>query len=232
MKLVVLLIILGVLIMLYMRKNKGTESAQGNSKAKETPTDINLKEQSQTNTPIASASASTNTDTLEAPSITEVVSSPLPETASDNDENNVSLHHDAPMIAQLDWANHHLATAQANYQASSNPKEAYLAISAVISECYKQRKSQQYLIYGYSLIDTFEHTFKLYQSYLSEHELEVPLKGAPFMQLATLAQDNGDFDKAIDLCHVAIQHDLTDGTVTGFEGRIKRITKAKEKYSA
>ncbi len=49
------------------------------------------------------------------------------------------------------------------------------------------------------------------------------------MHLSTLLNDTGMFDKAIEVCQKAITYGLSDGTVTGFEGRISRIEKAKAK---
>jgi hypothetical protein len=47
--------------------------------------------------------------------------------------------------------------------------------------------------------------------------------------MSTLLNDNGEFDAAIAICKTAIKHDVSDGTVTGFEGRVTRIDKAKAK---
>ncbi|MGS0728874.1 hypothetical protein ACVBKF_21935, partial [Shewanella sp. 0m-11] len=55
------------------------------------------------------------------------------------------------------------------------------------------------------------------------------VKGTGMMHLSTLLNDNGDFDSAISICKTAIEYGLADGTVTGFEGRITRIEKAKAK---
>ncbi len=133
---------------------------------------------------------------------------------------------------QLDWANANLTKALEQRQAATDPRETYTAVAAAISECYKQRKSQQYLIYGYSLADHFIEAFERYLAYRREHNITTALKGTAFMQLATLAQDNGNFEHAVGICNKAIANGLTDGTVTGFEGRIRRIEKAGAKAAS
>lgn len=119
-----------------------------------------------------------------------------------------------------------LERAVEEYQSADTALARYNALQNVIAECYKQRKSTEYLAYGAALHGLY---LALFHSANTEKPKELELKTPGFMQLATLLNDTQDFDKAIALCQEAIKLGLTDGTVTGFEGRISRIEKAQAK---
>lgn len=53
-----------------------------------------------------------------------------------------------------------------------------------------------------------------------------------FRQYATLLGERGQFDRAIEVCHLAFAHGLKDGTKGGFEGRIARVRRAQGKALA
>lgn len=136
------------------------------------------------------------------------------------------LAKDESLAALGSWANVTLARAAEEYQSAETALARYNALQNVIAECYKQRKSTEYLAYGAALHGLY---LALFHSANTEKPKELELKTPGFMQLATLLNDTQDFDKAIALCQEAIKLGLTDGTVTGFEGRISRIEKAQAK---
>ncbi|QDF73898.1 hypothetical protein FGA12_01250 [Shewanella marisflavi] len=128
------------------------------------------------------------------------------------------------MLAVTDesWANDKLTASLAQYRAEPEAEGKHVALLQAIAECYKQRKQEEYREYGAALSPYYQSLFAA----LPAPEQE---KGVGFMHLATLLNDCGDFDGAIKVCQTAISYGLTDGTVTGFEGRITRIEKAKAK---
>ncbi|MFB2639709.1 hypothetical protein ACE02P_16885 [Shewanella bicestrii] len=136
------------------------------------------------------------------------------------------LAKDESLAALGSWANVTLARAAEEYQSAETALARYNALQNVIAECYKQRKSTEYLAYGAALHGLY---LALFHSANTEKPKELELKTPGFMQLSTLLNDTQDFDKAIALCQEAIKLGLTDGTVTGFEGRISRIEKAQAK---
>ncbi|MCL1122128.1 hypothetical protein N7V09_04035 [Shewanella seohaensis] len=136
------------------------------------------------------------------------------------------LAKDESLAALGSWANVTLARAAEEYQSAETALARYNALQNVIAECYKQRKSTEYLAYGAALHGLY---LALFHSANAEKPKELELKTPGFMQLATLLNDTQDFDKAIALCQEALKLGLTDGTVTGFEGRISRIEKAQAK---
>ena len=102
-------------------------------------------------------------------------------------------------------------------------------MSVGVAECYKQRKQSVYVEYGAGLSKRYSALFTVYFAETKATNPETEVKGIGLMHMSTLLNDNGEFDAAIALCKTAIKHGVSDGTVTGFEGRITRIEKAKAK---
>lgn len=142
---------------------------------------------------------------------------------------NVADSHAKPVLdditfASVDWANVTLQRAAQEYQQATSNAERFNALQNMIGECYKQRKSAQYRDYGAQLAEDY-----LALHATASKEAGAELKTPGFLQLATLLNDSQAFDAAINLCQHALALGLSDGTVTGFEGRIARIEKAKAK---
>lgn len=110
---------------------------------------------------------------------------------------------------------------------ATSMEDEYNAMLGGIAECYKQKNDVEYVKFGAQLSPAF---LALCEQ-ISKEESLLDLKGVSFMQLATLLNDKGDFDEAIAMCQQAIDYGLTDGTVTCFSGRKKRIEKAKHKQA-
>ncbi|MFP3441697.1 hypothetical protein R0K18_28600, partial [Pantoea sp. SIMBA_133] len=53
-----------------------------------------------------------------------------------------------------------------------------------------------------------------------------------FQKYSTLLTEQNSFDRAVEVCEVAISHGLHDGTKGGFEGRIERIKRKADKCRA
>jgi hypothetical protein len=130
-----------------------------------------------------------------------------------------------------DWASESfLQQVDAANNASELPSQHDDLVS-VINHCYKMRKQANYCQYGAALQLTYLGLYRaLHQQYVTQKSTD-DIKLPAFMQLSTLLNDIGQFDAAVKVCQQALKYQLTDGTVTGFEGRIKRIEKAKAKAS-
>jgi hypothetical protein len=50
-----------------------------------------------------------------------------------------------------------------------------------------------------------------------------------FQYYATLLSEECRFDEAVEICELALNYDLHDNTVGGFEGRIERIQRLQRK---
>lgn len=124
------------------------------------------------------------------------------------------------------WANVTLVRAFEEYQGATSASARYTALQNMVAECYKQRKSADYLNYGAQLAEEY---VALFQAASAEQGKDTELKSSGFLHLATLLNDTQAFDAAIVICRKALELGLSDGTVTGFEGRINRIEKAQAK---
>ncbi|MGB0894175.1 MAG: hypothetical protein ACPGUD_07190 [Parashewanella sp.] len=214
-KLLAIVVLVGLAVFLFKRARKQSEQQQDISSVKSDDKTTNITESSMViDTPSTKAQTDATVEEIQEP----VAESRQPEAKSSQE---------SELNVELDWANDSLIEA-VNQLKSADTDEQFTAIQAAISECYKKRRSQQFLIYGYSLAQQFQNLFSQYK----QNNPDAEIKGVGFMQLATLSTDNGNFDLAIELCKTAIENGLTDGTVTGFEGRIKRIERAREKLQA
>ncbi|MGI2201324.1 hypothetical protein [Shewanella baltica] len=124
------------------------------------------------------------------------------------------------------WANVTLVRAFEEYQGATSASARYTALQNMVAECYKQRKSADYLNYGAQLAEEY---VALFHAASAEQGKDTELKSSGFLHLATLLNDTQAFDAAIVICRKALALGLSDGTVTGFEGRINRIEKAQAK---
>ena len=133
--------------------------------------------------------------------------------------------------AKGDWASESL---QQQVEVANNATDLqgqHDGLVSVINHCYKMRKQADYCLYGAALQLTYLEVYRsLHQQHVAQKNTD-DIKAPAFMQLSTLLNDVGQFDEALKVCQQALEYQLTDGTVTGFEGRIKRIEKAKAKAS-
>ncbi|WP_153916351.1 hypothetical protein [Shewanella sp. TC10] len=124
------------------------------------------------------------------------------------------------------WAGEVFADLVAKYDSQADATAQHQSLLNIIGHSYKLRKQAEYCQYGAQLTETY---LSVYEQYHRDNKIAADEKGPGFMQLSTMLNDTKQFDQAISLCQKALAYQLSDGTVTGFEGRIKRIEKAKSK---
>jgi tetratricopeptide (TPR) repeat protein len=117
----------------------------------------------------------------------------------------------------------------AQYAAADGVIARHETLLVVVAECYKQRKNNHYLQFGQRFAEAYPQLYRESLAALQKADPKAELKGVGFMQLSTLCTDSGHYELAIDLCQQALELGLDDGTVTGFDGRIKRIEKTRLK---
>ncbi|GGP61835.1 hypothetical protein GCM10009347_30060 [Shewanella algicola] len=158
-------------------------------------------------------------------SATDTPAEPHAVAASESDKKPISL---APVKGE--WASDSFKQLVEAANNAGEPQAQHDAVADVVSHCYKMRKQADYCQYGAALKALYLDLFRVvYQQHDASGSDEI--KAPAFMQLSTLLNDTGEFDQAISVCQLALEYQLTDGTVTGFEGRISRIEKAKAKAS-
>lgn len=114
--------------------------------------------------------------------------------------------------------------------AQGHPVDRHFLLMSIVEEAYKQRK-----------VDPIKRLIckRIGQMHVEEFEtIRGPLKKefegklprvTTFQHLATVLTEDGEYDEAVAVCEKAIKYKLEDRTMSGFEGRIKRILKVKEK---
>lgn len=113
----------------------------------------------------------------------------------------------------------------------TNPIDRHFLLQSIVSETYKDRKNNnnRELCKKYASLHLEE--FENIAPALKEDMGELP-RVTTFQNYATVLTEDNEYEKAIDVCKKAIQYNLHDGTVAGFEGRIERINKKANKYTA
>jgi hypothetical protein len=144
-------------------------------------------------------------------------------------------NHQGPLLDLVsvagDWASESFVQQVDAANIATDLQQQHSELVSVINHCYKMRKQADYCQYGAALQSTYLILYRLlHQQNITQQNTD-EIKSPAFMQLSTLLNDVGQFDEAVNVCQQALEYQLTDGTVTGFEGRIKRIEKAKTKVS-
>ena len=109
-------------------------------------------------------------------------------------------------------------------ETESDPWERHLLYTQLIEEAYKNRKTDK---------ENLNRVITLSQKYIDEFpELKQsvfeklgnkPKIIAVFRMLAITLEGMGEFERAVEICNIALDHGIEDRTKTGFDGRIERI---------
>lgn len=128
------------------------------------------------------------------------------------------------------WTLNDLNKMLANLNTNTHPIDRHFLLQGIISETYKQRKD----------ISMRKICIETCEIYLKEWPILANALGRDFNgQLprilvfpfyATILTEDQEFEKAIEICEIAIKYQLYDGTKSGFDGRIERIIKGKNKF--
>jgi hypothetical protein len=107
---------------------------------------------------------------------------------------------------------------------NTTPQNRNILLYNIVTDTYKLRKEEKYknLCLKFSKIHLGEFpelVLKLRRS--PEKQLGVPT----FQYYSTLLTELGEYEKAIDVCQMAINYNVVDNTKGGYQGRIDRIKK-------
>ncbi len=107
----------------------------------------------------------------------------------------------------------------------TNPKDRHFLLLSIISETYKLRKTDPATKELCEKI-AWMHLKELpgIIQHLKSSTAELP-RISTFQNLASLLTEKGEYQKAIEVCELAISYGLSDKTQGGFQGRIDRIKK-------
>lgn len=106
------------------------------------------------------------------------------------------------------------------------PWERHLGYIRCIDPAYKKRALDQKMRdLSKDLAQAYVTEFSELREAVFEKLGEDPKEVIIFKQLAILFEEDQEYENAIEVCRNAISLDLSDGTKTGYEGRMKRLGK-------
>jgi len=112
------------------------------------------------------------------------------------------------------------------------PWEKHLGYIQCLDPVYKKRPQDQKMHdLAKELAQAYIMEFSDMKEAVFEKLGDAPKVVAIFKQLAILFEEDHEYENAIEVCQNAMAHGLSDGTKTGYEGRLERLAK-KLKASA
>jgi hypothetical protein len=109
----------------------------------------------------------------------------------------------------------------------TNPIDRHFLLQSIVGETYKRRKDTEMRKICNKIGVKHLSEFKDLAPFLKKEFGGVLPRVTTFQYLSTLLSEDGDYDRAIKICKMAISYGLKDGTSAGFEGRIKKIEKKR-----
>ena len=129
------------------------------------------------------------------------------------------------------WTSGNLETMLEATKIKTNPIDRHFLLLKIVEETYKLRKNKTereiFKKFAQQHLDEFP---KLSNALKKEFNNQLP-NVPTFQKYSKVLTEDYAFKKAINVCKMAIEYNLDDGTISGFQGRIERIKK-KEKPSA
>jgi hypothetical protein len=107
----------------------------------------------------------------------------------------------------------------------SNPIDRHYLLMGIVEQTFKQRSDSVMAHECERVAEIHLAEFpNIVPALKQEMGGELP-RVTTFQNYATLLAERGQFEKAIDVCKLALSYGLHDNTKSGFEGRIERIKK-------
>jgi len=107
----------------------------------------------------------------------------------------------------------------------TNLVDRHHLLQSIVSETYKLRKEKKYRMLCIEYAEKHLEELPSILIALKEDLPDMLPRITTFQNYATVLTEDGEFEKAIEVCKKAISYGLNDGTQSGYEGRIKRIKK-------
>lgn len=111
----------------------------------------------------------------------------------------------------------------------TNLIDRHFLLMNIVEQTYKKRSDPQMAQTCAQIAELHLREFPQIAPVLREDFDGMLPRVATFQRYATLLAEGGEFDKAIDVCRLALTYGLDDNTQSGFQGRIHRIKKEKAK---
>lgn len=131
------------------------------------------------------------------------------------------------------WVSDDLDAMVAVINIPTHPVDRHHLLNGIVSGAYKRRDEPYYAALCASTAETYLTEMPKLLRAISKDHKDMPLPHVPvFEKYATLLTEQKHFDRAIQVCRLAIDQNLHDSTQNEYEGRIFRIEKLQAKASA
>ena len=114
----------------------------------------------------------------------------------------------------------------------TNPIDRHFLLQSIVGETYKRRKDTEMRKICNEIGIKHLSEFKDLAPFLKKEFGGILPRVTTFQYLSTLLSEDGDYDRAIKICKMAISYGLKDGTKGGFEGRVKKSKRKEVKLEA
>jgi hypothetical protein len=124
------------------------------------------------------------------------------------------------------WTSRDLTKMLAVLNKRTAPLDRHFLLMAIVGETYKLRKKNPKMrTLCASIAEMHIQEFPSIIPALKKDMGGTLPRVSTFQEYATLLTEDGDYERAIQVCTIALSHGLNDGTKGGFKGRILRIQK-------
>jgi len=125
------------------------------------------------------------------------------------------------------WTSGELAEMVNALEVKTNLVDRHFLLMGIVNHTYKQRKDRKMRDLCKTVSELHMREFRRIAPSLRKDMGGSLPRVTTFQHYATVLTEDGEYDKAIDVCQKAISFGLHDGTQSGFEGRIARIEKKR-----
>jgi len=144
------------------------------------------------------------------------------------ESNTFTVHQGKPVLideAFRAWTSGNLDEMLKAANTKTNPIDRHHLLQSIITEAYKLRKEEKYRKICIKFAEKHLREFPSLVPALKEDLGGTLPRVTTFQYYATVLTENGEYEKAIDVCQKAMSFGLNDGSQSGYEGRIVRIKK-------
>jgi hypothetical protein len=127
------------------------------------------------------------------------------------------------------WTSQDLPRMLPALKVKTNRIDRHFLLMTIVSETYKHRTEPKMAQTCARVAEMHISEFPQIAGPLKKETGGVLPRVTTFQHYATLLTEQSKFDRAIEVCETAIRFGLHDGTKAGFEGRIERIKKKRQK---
>lgn len=114
----------------------------------------------------------------------------------------------------------------------TNQIDRHFLLQNIVETTYKLRKEDKYRQLCIKYAEKHLEEFSVIAPILKDDMDGILPRISTFQNYATVLTEDGNYDKAISICEIALEYNLHDNTQSGFEGRILRIKKKALKANA